>query len=417
MTASWLSSFRPWAAVRARRLGVVALIGLCASFGPILAVRMHTPSAEPDAFFETSAGHAAGGDFLAFFSAAQATAEGDPASAYDFASFSPRIDAATTAEEPPRLPWAYPPSVFALVAPLSLLAPWPAFLLWTAVMAGLALAACAYLVGRRAGAFAALAFPGVQLTLASGQISLLSLSALAVATRALSARPGLAGFALGLMTYKPHLAIGPLVLALMGRDRIRIAIGAAGGAGLLALLSLTVAGPGVWLDFLEALRTQAAYATGGQLPLQRMASVFAAVRTWGVSLEIAFAIHALSALLALSCCAALMYREGAAPWLRHFGFAASAIVVSPHVFDYDLAVFAIAFAPLLLEMGPKPEAWRAGQLGMALALALLPILALIVGKAWFITFAGPLLLGLLITLAWRERTALARGPLALAQNL
>ena len=193
-------------------------------------------------------------DFVSFYAAGKLALAGTPALAYDQAAHA----AAEVAATAPGIEYQfffYPPVYLLLCAPLALLPYLAAFVVFQA-----ATLAAWLLVMRRviltmqgwAWCVPVLAYPAVFWTLGLGQNAFLTAALLGGTTLLLDKRPVLAGVLLGLLCYKPHLALlAPVALAAGGRWRSF----AAAAATVAAVVGLSVAlfGLDTWRAYLTAL--------------------------------------------------------------------------------------------------------------------------------------------------------------------
>jgi hypothetical protein len=301
------------------------------------------------------AGHPVGTDFASFYTAGRLALEGDPAAAYDWAAHH-AAQRALFGAEAPYYSWFYPPPFLFLTAALAGL-PYPAAL---ALWLGLTFAPFLYVVWRilprPETLLVAAAFPAVLINMGHGQNGFLTAALLGGALLALGPRPILAGLLIGALAYKPQFGLLlPLALAAGGHWRAFAA--AAATVTALAGLSLAAHGPEAWAGFLEnSALARTLFLEQGGTGWHKMQSVFAAVRLWGGPVGLAYAAQAATALAA----AALVWRlwrrpagAGAEPEppspMACAGLVLAALLATPFVFDYDLALLALPIAWLTAE--------------------------------------------------------------------
>ncbi|MEE1656966.1 glycosyltransferase family 87 protein [Microvirga sp. CF3062] len=248
-----------------------------------------------------------------------------------------------------RLPWLNPPIFLLAVAPLAMMPYMAAFLSWIGVTF-LAYAAMLRAVlpamplwGAMAGA---LAFPAVLWTIFVGQNGLLT-GALVGGTLALLDRhPLVAGFLLGLLTYKPQFGIlFPIILLVTARWKV-FASASATTLALSALAALLF-GTEVWEAFWNSLsQTQEAILTEGKMGLYKLQSFYGAVLWLTGNLEMAWSAQALATLLVL---AGLIWvwRGPTSMEVRSAAMGLAVLLATPYVLIYDLPVLAIPLAFLL----------------------------------------------------------------------
>lgn len=301
-----------------------------------------------------------GGDFLAFYTAADMSLQGRALEAYEQGAF----DAALQSRAPSDrlgMMWQYPPVMFILAAPLALLPYKVSYWLWMLVSAGIY--ACAVLkLTRDQTADRALQFQAVALILAApfcvgvfanGQISLLTAALLMLAAY----RPGkhwlVAGLAAGLLTIKPQLGL-LLPFAFVAAGAWRAFIVAAMFALIMHGASILVFGAQSVLDFMAAVtRLQADVAGTGLLtPPVNMTTLFGQLRHWGVAGEIALTMQYLAAAGILILVTGFWRRMAGEPDRALYLVAllsVGAILVTPYAYAYEMAALAPAALWLALE--------------------------------------------------------------------
>jgi hypothetical protein len=293
-------------------------------------------------------------DFDAFWSGARLALAGHPAMAYDPAALrAAELVAALPAPGGGYWPYLYPPVFLLLSLPLGALPYLPA-------MAGFALAGWAGFVACLRRLLPApwpilpvALFPSALINLAIGQNGLVSATCFAAAALLLERAPALAGGVLGLLAFKPHLALCvPVALAAAGRWRAFAACAIAVAA--LVLLSWAVLGSAAWAAFLAAapmlrqvLQDPNVWHTG--------ASLYAAVRVLHGSADLAWAAQTAAALAAIACVARVAARRpGAGPEIATL--ACAALLATPYVMDYDLVCLAVPMA--WLARSATRDGWR-----------------------------------------------------------
>jgi hypothetical protein len=308
-------------------------------------------------------------DFLAPFAAGRMALEGHALAAYD-----PQLHhAAETVLVGPSftggLAWPYPPHFFFVTAALALLPYTAAFLVWSVATLAVYAAVAAMIARDRAAAMLAIVPPFVLGGLIVGQNGFFTAALLGGALLALeSRRPLLCGALLGILTIKPQFGILiPFALAAGGQWRAFVA---AAVSGLILLVAAgAVFGFATIPAFLEAVpATTSNLLVHGEVGLNRVQSIYGAVRWLGGPDHIAGILQALVSLGCLGFVIAL-WRSGAALVLKAAGLAATIVVATPYVFVYDLPFLAIALAFLY-----RARPFDRVETAWALA-ALLPLIA------------------------------------------
>lgn len=89
--------------------------------------------------------------------------------------------------------------------------------------------------------------------------------------------------------------------------------------------------------------TQTVVLEQGGTGWQKIQSIFSAVRAWGASVPMAYAVQA-ALLAALAASMAWLWHSDAAFELKAAALAVGSLLATPYVLDYDLVVLAIAIA-------------------------------------------------------------------------
>jgi hypothetical protein len=285
-------------------------------------------------------GEPVGGDFTLFYSASALARSGPPEAVYDFSRLretEQRLFGPSVA-----LPWPYPPVFLLLVAPLALLPYLSSLALWL-----LTTLAAYLLVVRRTlphplTLWLTLAFPGTFVNFLCGQNGFLSAALVGGGLLRLERCPRAAGVLLGLMSYKPHLAVLLPVALLAGRRWQTLRWAALTALGLAAL-SAAVFGFGVWQSFFRHIFFSVQMLQESGAPWSKMPSFYAAVQQLGGS----FLLSALAQGLAMAAgLAAVVWLWGRAPGSppANAALVLGALMFPPHVFNYDLALLALPLA-------------------------------------------------------------------------
>lgn len=312
-----------------------------------------------------------GGDFLVFWSAAQLVLQGDPLAAYNVAVLH-QVELATVplvATTQGVLPWFYPPTFMPLVVPFGLLPYWLAVPVFLGVSAGSFLWVASRIVPWREAWLPCAAFPGIAVVFSTGQNALLLAACGGLALTLLRARPVAAGMLLALLSVKPHLALMfPVALFCARAWRALIAM-VATSLGL-AVLALVAFGPECFAAFLQNAAFARTVVESGAVHLERMPTLFAMVKMLHGSVALAYALHLLGATAA---CAVVVYA-----WSRPCTFALQAaalltasMLISPYLYDYDLAFLGLAVA--WLAVYARQAGWLPGEREALIVLWLLPL--------------------------------------------
>jgi hypothetical protein len=183
----------------------------------------------------------------------------------------------------------------------------------------------------------------VFVNLGHGHNGFLTAALMAAALVQLDRRPILAGVLFACLAYKPQFGVlVPLVLAASGRWR---AFAAATIAVLAMAAAVTLAfGTDVWTAFLASTHfTRVVVLEQGDTGWYKIQSVFAAVRMWGGSVPLAYAVQGLVT-FGVAAALAWLWRSRAAFPLQAAALAIGCILATPYSLDYDLMLVAPAIA-------------------------------------------------------------------------
>ena len=219
----------------------------------------------------------------------------------------------------------------------------------------------------------------------------------------LEKRPFIAGLLLGCLVYKPQFALLlPLLLLVLGNWR------AIAGAAVssLALIGVTLAlwGWPVWQAFLDSLPlSQSIVIEQGRTGWEKIMSPFAAVRSWGGTVDVAYAVQAAFTIASIGL--TLWLARTARPDVRNAAVTAAVLISTPYVLDYDFVVLLAGIAFLWR------DAARHGWLSWEeTALALVWIAPLVARNIAAVTLIPIGLLTALLVLALAVRRQLTASP-------
>lgn len=310
-----------------------------------------------------------GADYLSLWSAGWLAATGNAAGAYDPAA----IHAAHRIVIPENAPltlFHYPPTFLLLLWPFAQLPYVTSWLLFVGLTGIGYLAVLWKARPHWTTLLFALAYPAAGVNFLDGQNAFLSTTLLGLAL--FSARPWMQGLWWGLLTYKPQLGL-PVPFALLMRKNLRIILYAGLFAALFAGLALLCFGTGSW----QAFSLDSSYAleilASNRLPMERMASAFAMVMVLGGSWQAALLLQGLEATIALLCVMAIYRNTRSSAGLRGASLGLAMLMVTPHLFNYDLTLLALPLALWLREA--ERTNWLAGERLFLLLIWLAPFYA------------------------------------------
>ncbi len=302
---------------------------------------------------------------------------------------------------PGYLAFYYPPTFLLLILPLGVFAYSTALAIFLLAGLALALAALRKILPQGWAWLPILTFPGFLMNGLSGQNATLSAACFAGAAAFLDRQPILAGACLGGLACKPQLAV-LVPVALLAARRWRALAACAGTAFGLGLLSWAVLGTAVWRGFLANAPMARLDIETISIKWPKMQSLFGAIRLAGGGNAPAYAAQgvlsvAAAALLAWVC----IRRPGGL--IEVASLATAALLFTPFLYDYDLALLAVPLACLLAIA--QPTGWRPWEKLAGATLFVLPLLARPAGMGLGITMGPPLVVALMLMLARRAGTA------------
>lgn len=340
-------------------------------------------------------GHALGRDFVNYWTAGQLAREGQAATVF-------HPDAFLAAEHrlfDPRLPfhfWSYPPPALLLVSPLGWLGYVPGLIAWSAAgLAALAWAARRLAPEPRDWLFLVLS-PAAAVNVALGQNGAITAAILMAGLSLWRRRPIAAGLVLGLLVFKPQIAL-LLPVAVLAERRWSTMLAAGVSAAGICLLSTAMFGLEAWRGFFgPTLEMQRLMLAQGSGPFQwMMTSAFMTGRLWGLPAIVAVTLQAPVSLWAVTV-AWRSWRSRAAFEDKAAILILATFVASPQAFNYDLVAASLAVLWL----------WRADTQATRLSALLLWWLPVWLITAQFVHLAvAPVVLGVALWVAWRHSTA------------
>jgi hypothetical protein len=309
-------------------------------------------------------------DFVNVWSAGKLVLEGHPALAYDW-DIQKQVQVAVLGQSyEGNFAWHYPPP-FLFVA--TLLAHFPyavAFIGWAATSLVPYLAVMRAIVGRPFGLLLAAAFPVVLTNTLVGQNGFLTASLIGGTLYLMPIRPVLSGICLGLLSYKPQYGLlFPLVL--IAASQWTVFLTAAIVAIAMAALSWLAFGTESWQAFFHWMPMfSQAFLTEGRAPWGKMQSIFALVRYFGGTEQLAWVFQWIMS-GAVAVLLALMWRSRIGYPLKAAALAAGTLLITPYLFLYDMVVLAIAVAFLVrIGLSHGFQRYELPALGLVAALLL-----------------------------------------------
>ena len=296
-------------------------------------------------------------DFVSYWAAGRMTVLGHPALVYNVGLHHAveKLAVPTVGY----LPFGYPPPFLLLLLPFGMVPFSIAFASWIAITAILYLVATRRLIDVRFS----LAQAAAAANFIIGQNGFLTAAIFIRGTALLATRPFLAGTVLGLLSFKPQLAVLLPVALLAGREWRAVGGGILSGLALAAI-GLLLFGVASYQGFFALLPQFSQWLNAGRWRWDELASVSALLRFFGVFPRVARAIHVA---LALGAAAITAHAWASKSERRVAILAAATLLVSPYLFTYDGLLLTIPMARLF-QQGNRREFL------MVWVLSLLPVI-------------------------------------------
>lgn len=343
-------------------------------------------------------------DFLPIWSASHLALQGHAVDAYNTGILA-AVERAAISQPVGILPWLYPPTFLLLAFPFALLPFRFAAPVFLAIMLAMFVRATSAVVPGRLTVLASLAFPGVAIVLVSGQNGLLTAALAGFGLVLLRRHPVPAGIAFGLLCVKPHLAVLIPLALLCSHSWRALASMASTAVTMLALATLAFGAPTL-AAFVHNMGLIAGYIETGRVTLARIPTFFAMARLAHSSVPLAYTLQAVSALYA----AVAVHRAWSRPCafeLRAATLVCASLLVSPYLFDYDLAWLGILIAWFVRHA--LAHGFRRGEREWLVTLWLLPCAGIFVIGMLHVQFM-PLITAFSLALLLRRIESERRSP-------
>ncbi|ANI21789.1 hypothetical protein AB870_08875 [Pandoraea faecigallinarum] len=346
-------------------------------------------------------------DFLPFWSASHFVLQGHAIDAYNVELMSKLQIAAQpwAARIGGYLPWLYPPVMMVFLAPLALLPYVYAYALYALVGLSLYYTALRRTLPWPGARVPTLGFPGIMLVIVAGQVALYTTALAGFSLVLLRKRPVWAGVFAGLLFIKPHVALLFPLAFVCAREWRALAACVVTVIGTTALAAV-VFGFDVYLAFVHASEFARQSIVNGAAQIARVPSFFITARMLGASVGVAAAAHAVVALCAVAVLIDFWRRAGAFA-LRAATLVCATTLISPYLYDYDLALLAVVIAWYVRD--GLARGWLRGEREWLVLLWITPLLGLLGSLQIGFQFLPFITLGTLVML-WRRRRRLAHVP-------
>jgi len=300
-----------------------------------------------------------------------------------------------------RLPILYGPQVAAFFEPFSKIPFAASALLWVTVSIVLYFVCC-FVVWRSCPRLQsspgtvimlAIAFPPFFHTLVRGQNSALALCFFTAAFLALSSgKRYLAGLALGMLIFKPQLAIAAIVILLAAGEGKAI-LGFATSVAAQLPLAWTLAGTATMIAYINLLvhaRTLLSSIEPSLTDAHCLRAFWDMLLPWP-SISLALYLTIAAGVLAL---AALCWKSHGPLSLRFSSLLIATVLVSPHLYVYDLLILAPTFLLLSNWLLDHRTNTHSGSLGLLVYLAFLFSLVAPITKLTHVQLSVPTFIAL-----------------------
>jgi alpha-1,2-mannosyltransferase len=294
-------------------------------------------------------GRPLGSDFSQIWIAGGEILAGRPAQPYDNAAHA-AAQAAMFGTKDSFYSWPYPP-YFLAIATLAAMLPYLAALaVWQGSTLLLYLAAVLRAgrglpFDRSAIIGVALVFPAVTVNLIHGHNGFLTAALLTGGALLVPTRPLMAGVLLGLLAYKPQLALA-VPVALLAGGFLRTTVAAVVTVVVATLATVAAFGIEPWQAFAASTSfTQHVVLEQGAPGFAKMQSPFAAVRLLGGGIPLAYAVQGIVTVAVLAALA-LIWRSESDLRLKAAALMVASLLTTPYCMDYDMVVLGPAIAAL-----------------------------------------------------------------------
>lgn len=330
-------------------------------------------------------------DFVCFYSASAKALYGKVSDIYDIPKLL-EFERQIWEQIPGILPWVYPPTFLILISPLAILPYSLALFLWLAITLTWYSLVLHKIAPHRCTIGLVLAFPGTFINFCTGQNGFLSAFFLGAGLLLLERRPILAGTLLGLLTYKPQLAL-LVAVALIASRMWRAFAAACGTAITLIICSIVFYGVDSWFAFYNTLPvfTQI-WLNANSASWQKMQTFFAFAKLIGLPTSVAYGLQFFFSLGAVIVVAWVWYK-------RIFPMAnviltASVLLATPYALVYDLPITGLTIG--WYGWHGFKHGWLPGEKNVLALAWLMPFFSLLIAKLINIQITPIVLLAIII---------------------
>lgn len=282
-----------------------------------------------------------GSDFIAFYAASKLALQGDPSGIYSIAKMH-ALQKLVIGTDGGLRPWHYPPSFLLIVLPLAIFPYVVSFVLWIFTTLYGYVRIVRRIAPHPLTPWVFLSFPPAINNFFYGQNGFFSTMLMGGGLLLLDYRPLMGGVILGLISYKPQMAMLIPVALLAGRNW-RALIGAAISSICLAIISLLIFGTATWQAFLQNIPYATQILKCNEEYWNKMPTIFATARLLGAGLTFTEVLQTALALAAIGVVAWIWWNQASLP-LRASSLIIATFLAAPFAFEYDLVLLALPFA-------------------------------------------------------------------------
>lgn len=282
-------------------------------------------------------------DFFDWWVGSQVALTRNAAAVYDYSTFS--AAQALVTQWPPRVGYffyLYPPTMLLLFAPFARLPYVTGFFAWIgSTLCLFAVAVYAIVPSPLVIVLALAPLPAAKSVL-GGDSAFLMAGLLGLSLVWIGRRPYLSGICLGILTYKPQFVLF-FPLALLVTRQWRVIVGAVASASIFAAAAALVFGSNVWMLYLHCLQglDPATLLPRNMAGLDQ--TVLGLMHQFGAVPAAAWTVH-LAVALFTTALAWLIWLRPVPHSLKAASFAIGALIMTPHMFAYDLTALSLPAA-------------------------------------------------------------------------
>lgn len=312
-------------------------------------------------------------DFGLFYAAGKMTLAGNVAQIFDVQAHHAMTELVLNLTLPYFLPWLYPPFFLFVIVPLTLLPFDVALIVWLALtLAFMIVAARRMLPSHKKLAFLLVGFPGVFLNLRWGQNGFLSTALLGLSIAFMETSPVLSGVMVGLLAYKPQLAILPFFVLIITKNWKAI-LSAFSTVISASILSLLIFGKEVWIGFFQSLFHTSSYLmeTSKEVTSSIQPTLLTTLIDLGIDSRISLAVQMIVALCAVAVVSWAFLRSKRLT-LKGIMLVLGMPLIIPYFMQYDLVILGLALVLLIYDFSVNGYTKLEGV--MAALLWLMPLI-------------------------------------------